>query len=108
MCNVVSAYAPHHKLVEMIWKKDFYNTLEDTMLPDQEHTFLCGELDGHIGDWRQEIDCKIGRLSFGNQSLEGQRILIFCHSQNLADLNFLKNAAIDRRRETVSKICNGE
>ena len=79
VCNV-SVYAPK-SVRDDSEKEAFFNTLGDTMLsiPDQEYTFLCGDLNGH-----QELNCKIVQFCFGFQNSEGHRHFNFRQSQNLA------------------------
>ena len=60
-------------------------------IPDQEYTFLCGDLNGHIRGWHQELTCKIGSYCFGFQNSEGHRHFNFRQSQNLAALNTFFN-----------------
>ena len=56
-------------------------------LPDQEYTFLCGDLNGYIGRWRQKINWEVGPFCFGTQNSEVQRPLPVTKSSRPRKLN---------------------
>lgn len=86
--HVISAYAPQagRPLEE---RMEFFDSLEDVIMtiPLSEGLVVAGDLNGHIGQDHAGYEEVMGCFGFGNQNVEGKRILDMCKDHELKIVN---------------------
>jgi exonuclease III len=86
--NIISAYAP--TLAALAEDKDmFYESLQRVIdtIPVDEHIYLLGDLNAHIGADHLHWPICLGHHGIGNVNENGQRLLEFCSQNNLCITN---------------------
>lgn len=86
--NVVSVYAPQVNCPD-IEKLKFWEELQThlTTIPTGEQKIICGDLNGHVGMDGDGYEGYHGGFGYGEQNKEGETILEFAASHNLAVVN---------------------
>ena len=86
--NVISAYAPQVGCTEEE-KDTFWRLLEGELqaLEESERLIIGGDLNGHIGSDNEIIDRIHGGQGLGERNAEGERILDFALSFDMAIVN---------------------
>ncbi|GKB06784.1 retrovirus-related pol polyprotein LINE-1, partial [Tanacetum coccineum] len=82
--NVISAYAPQVGLSDAI-KKKFWDALDEIVreCPTDQHLFIGGDLNGHIGTTTDGYTGVHGGFGFGARNEEGRAILEFATAHDL-------------------------
>ena len=86
--SIISVYAPQTGRNESE-KDDFYDDLLSvtTSIPPSEIMFICGDLNGHVGEKAEGYEGIHGGHGFGTRNTEGERILEFANANNLVVSN---------------------
>ena len=86
--TVLSVYAPQSGL-DQSTKDAFYDDLQSVLTKVKDHEFLipCGDWNGHIGHLAEGFEGVHGGYGFGERNIEGERLLEFASSFDLAVTN---------------------
>ncbi|XGW23906.1 hypothetical protein V3C99_005819, partial [Haemonchus contortus] len=85
--HLFSAYAPQTGCSEQT-KDKFWNLLDEKTaeVPLQEAIVVAGDLNGHVGATKDGYSCH-GGFGYGSRNTDGERILEYADSHNLAIVN---------------------
>ncbi|XGW17243.1 hypothetical protein V3C99_002112 [Haemonchus contortus] len=85
--HLFSAYAPQTRCSEQT-KDMFWNLLDEKTaeVPLQEAIVVAGDLNGHVGATKDGYSCH-GGFGYGSRNADGERILEYADSHNLAIVN---------------------
>nr|CDJ90125.1 Endonuclease exonuclease phosphatase domain containing protein [Haemonchus contortus] len=85
--HLFSAYAPQTGCSEQS-KDKFWNLLDEKTaeVPLQEAIVVAGDLNGHVGATKDGYSCH-GGFGYGSRNTDGERILEYADSHNLAIVN---------------------
>ncbi|XP_039288350.1 craniofacial development protein 2-like [Nilaparvata lugens] len=86
--NVISAYAPQAGCTNAE-KDTFWEEINDLLcaIPSNENTYVCGDLNGHVGQTTTVYNRIHGNYGYGKVNTEGEKILEFASAHNLALIN---------------------
>ena len=86
--NLISVYAPQVGRTRAE-KEEFYEKLLEVVsaINDKESLFLCGDLNGHIGQRVEGFEGVHG--GFGSRNSEGEMILEFAESLKFVNCKYL-------------------
>ena len=103
--NIVSAYAPQTGLPEEV-KEEFWVDMERVIkgLAMEERVIVGADLNGHIGTSSEGVERIHGGFGFGRANAEGQRVLDFAVSFDLA----IANTFFRKREEHYITYKSGE
>ena len=86
--SFIQVYAPQQgRPVEE--KEEFYERLQEVKesVPFRENLIILGDMNAHVGSERLGLESIIGAFSIGQRNREGERLLNFCHLNNLSVMN---------------------
>jgi exonuclease III len=93
--NVICAYAPQVGCSKQE-KDEFWEEMDDvtTSIPPEEHKFVLGDLNGHVGERDTTRKTAHGGYGYGCPNPEGERILEFasCHDLTILNTTFQKKS----------------
>jgi len=86
--NIVSVYAPQKGRTKKE-KEDFYAKLGKVLLGvgSEEKLFICGDMNGHVGQKIDGFEGVHGGYGFGTRNAEGKRLLKFADAMGLVVAN---------------------
>ncbi|XP_039301290.1 craniofacial development protein 2-like [Nilaparvata lugens] len=86
--NVISAYAPQAGCANA-GKDIFWEEVNDLLysIPPTELKYVCGDLNGHVGQNTTVYNSIHGNFGYGTTNVEGENILEFASAHDLAIIN---------------------